>query len=456
MRSSSIVKIILIIFFILFFSTLGWYFYEPEVNMNNEDTYGENSGIFSLLPFTGNSIINDSSKNNEGAGNDGIIENKNAENDEDQIIGVKKYEMPIIRQISNIPTAGAFIQELAREQIYEINGRMKENEKIDNEGIYSEIRYVSMKNNHVYQTYDFTLDSKRISNVTIPKIFDAQFFDIDNYLIRYKNNFNLVKTYSITLSDKVLKYEAEENDLGEKRFQGIFLPDNIEDFDILSNQKKIAYIKKGEYENKVFLINNKGGNQVEIGSIELNEMNIIFNNPNKLFISNKTANSTNTLSFVLGINDKNLEIINYPIKAGYGLPNYDFSKILYSGINEYSDKFKLFVISNNDRSTRIFNSKTLADKCIWSKDNINIYCAIPAYLEKDGPDDWYKGKKYFSDEIYKINTNNGEEEKVFIPKDRTHLFDITDLNLNNTERYIYFKDKKTDFYWSINIENIDS
>gem|GEM_PF-5724063 len=332
--------------------------------MNNEDTYGENSGIFSLLPFTGNSIINDSSKNNEGAGNDGIIENKNAENDEDQIIGVKKYEMPIIRQISNIPTAGAFIQELAREQIYEINGRMKENEKIDNEGIYSEIRYVSMKNNHVYQTYDFTLDSKRISNVTIPKIFDAQFFDIDNYLIRYKNNFNLVKTYSITLSDKVLKYEAEENDLGEKRFQGIFLPDNIEDFDILSNQKKIAYIKKGEYENKVFLINNKGGNQVEIGSIELNEMNIIFNNPNKLFISNKTANSTNTLSFVLGINDKNLEIINYPIKAGYGLPNYDFSKILYSGINEYSDKFKLFVISNNDRSTRIFNSKTLADKCI--------------------------------------------------------------------------------------------
>jgi hypothetical protein len=96
----------------------------------------------------------------------------------------------------------------------------------------------------LYHTYDFTNKENRISNITIPKILQVDFFDKNNFLIKYKNEFDVLKTYLVNISDKTeveVEIEKESNkkdsyDLNLKKFQGIFFPDKISD--IYINKKK--------------------------------------------------------------------------------------------------------------------------------------------------------------------------------------------------------------------------
>jgi hypothetical protein len=155
----------------------------------------------------------------------------------------KKEEIPRLRQISDIPTAAAYIQSLTKTELFDINKDRKRNQKLDQDKVYSEIRFVSAKNNYIYNTYDFTLEKHRIANRTIPRVFKAEFFDKNNLILRYKNDF-AVKTYSVTLKEKTeeeIEYEKEKNkgtfDPYLKKFEGIFFPDGIIDIYINKNGK---------------------------------------------------------------------------------------------------------------------------------------------------------------------------------------------------------------------------
>ena len=259
MRSSTAVKIILIIFFITFFAFLFWFFYDPIEKSGNNNK--NKVGIFSVLPFgdffssTNNTqqqhntnIDNQNTNNsNTGSGSDSSGETKTPE--------TQKYQMPLLRQISNVPTAGAFVQKLTKKEIFDLNTSREKQDFLDVDATYYEMRYISMKNNHVYNTYDFTPKVQRISNITIPKIFEAKFFDKDHYLIRYINNFDILKTYSVTLSDKSKvgqnfeDFQKEDKEKktqkeNQKDFQGIFLEDDIKQITILRGEEKIFYLKE--------------------------------------------------------------------------------------------------------------------------------------------------------------------------------------------------------------------
>jgi hypothetical protein len=131
--------------------------------------------------------------------------------------------------------------------------------------------------------------------------------------------------------------------------------------------------------------------------------------------------------------------------AGNGVPNYSFSKILYSA-KDTGGEMKLNVYNKIDGSVRDLNIKTFVDKCVWSKNNINVYCAVPDdNISVYEPDLWYKGYTNFTDSVYKINTETGESELIVDPFEYDQDFDLVKLKLDNNEKYLYFIDSKTDF-----------
>jgi hypothetical protein len=77
---------------------------------------------------------------------------------------------------------------------------------------------------------------------------------------------------------------------------------------------------------------------------------------------------------------------------------------------------------------------------------------VPRKIKGIQPDDWYKGKSYFRDDIYKFNTKSGDIEIIFDTIFESKIFDIIDLKLDDREKYLYWKDKKNDFIWSYDIQ----
>ncbi len=452
MKRNTIVKIILLVFFIVFFTFLFYYFYKPIAEQNKQ-TEGNNTGNSGLFPLGGTGGNNQN--NQQGQGKKPTGQNQTEKD---------KFQMPRLRQISKIPTAGAFIQKISRTEIFDINKEKKRQDRINLDGEYSEIRFVSMKNNHLYRTYDFTLKNQRITNITIPKIFEALFFDKNHYIVRYINDFDDIKSYSIKISDKT-KEEIEEEKQNNKssknyklkKFEGVFLPDNILNLALNKKDKKIFYIKEeqnSESDEKIkgIVSSRQAENKKEIFTSELKEWNLNFNSPNFVLVTTKPAGSAD--SYSMSINTKNAsKKAQSKIKKGLnGLPNYNFTKILYS--YKKGDKYVLYIKDvKTQEETEIKSVNSIVDKCVWSKNNIHIYCATTYNITNDNLEDWYKGKIYLDNNgIYKIDSKTGNNIYVFESGNYNQNFDIVDLQLDDLEKYLYFKDKKTDFYWSYKIK----
>jgi len=89
---------------------------------------------------------------------------------------------------------------------------------------------------------------------------------------------------------------------------------------------------------------------------------------------------------------------------------------------------------------------TLVSKCVWSHDSKNIFCALPGNIP-DGivmPNDYWAGKFQTTDIFWKINTSNGEKDRIIETKELENLPSIDVLNpfLNEDESFIFFTNKK--------------
>ncbi len=451
MNSNSWVKVILFTFFAIFFGFLFWYFYNPSEKPAGDNSSNERGWYQNLFPFGG------------GGEKDTPDEGKERDNKEKEKETLLKREiMPRLRQISDIPTAGVYMQSLKKTEIFNLNRERKRMEKLDLDSQYSEIRYISQRNSHIYSSYDFTSKIYRISNVTIPKVFEAKFMDKNNIIIRYRDDF-AVKTYMVTLKDKseeemVLEKEKDPGSFDPllKKFEGLFFPDNI--LDIYFNGSGVYYTtlynQYREKDGKIhgILTNRNSENKKEIFSNSLREWNFSFNNPNKIAASNKVSSDARSVAFSLDVKNGRFDNLGISEIALNILPNYNFTKIAYT-FKDRDGEFKLYVKNLKSGEVKDLEISTLIEKCVWDKDNINLYCAVPTQLKgKDQPDDWYKGKVYFKDDILKIDTDLVYSEIVFDSLLENKNFDVIDLKIDDRGKYLYWIDKVTDYAWSYDMD----
>ncbi len=469
MRQGTIVKIILFIFFIIFFGFLFWYFYNPD----GETNIGGQEGVNDIAEFPtvekdvsiwgqtkdffgmgGNG--DDLSQEIKISGNPGNESNNSNENNGEGEVDsdIQKIDMPILRQITNFPTAGAIIQTLNDDEYGSLIINDERFRKIP-DGVYSELRSVNMKNNHVYRSFDFTLDNERIINKTQPKVFNTKFLDKDHYLFQYISKKN-VKTYLAKIVQKIESadgYNQEEKENNKFLLSGSFLEDNIIDFAVFPENKQIFYLINSIGGVEGYIVDYNGINKKMVFSSPLKEWNIHWLNKDIIILSTKASSVAYSLAFELNLKDGSFQQLFYKVKAGNILPNHQNTIFLYSGI--FDDKFRTLLMAKVNRWTEVLDFKTFAEKCLWSNDDTILYCAVPEFIENDSLDKWYKGKINTIDSIYKLNLLTGQKEQIFSPRNEKEIFDIVDLHLDDKERYLYFRDKKTDFYWSLDLDQIE-
>jgi hypothetical protein len=126
---------------------------------------------------------------------------------------------------------------------------------------------------------------------------------------------------------------------------------------------------------------------------------------------------------------------------------WDFSgnKILVSRTDVKGGiKIQLAVMNSNGGEYRNLNVPTFVSKCAWSKDDKNVYYALPGGIPENSvlPNDYKNEKFRTTDTFWKINLETGEKTRLVEVKDMNEKqYDASQIFLNQDESIVFFTNK---------------
>lgn len=304
-----------------------------------------------------------------------------------------------------------------------------------NSEIVPSIRYVERATGHVYQMYLDTKITGKISNSTIPSVYETIFDGKANSLIyRYisPEDKNVITSFLATLGGK-------SGFLSENILQISLSPDKSKFFSIIKNANGVLGIIKSFDETKTNQVFNSAF--TEWLPQWVTEQNIYLTTKPSYLVEGSvfSLNTTNgTLSKIFG-----------GIKGLTTLANNDGTSILYGASLDNGPKLNVFNVKNH--TSLELDKYGLPEKCIWSSDNINVYCAVPATIVgTQYPDSWYQGTVSFNDMFIKINTQTSDTTTIANTNDGGQI-DAINLFLNKDENKIFFTNKKDYTLWSLDM-----
>lgn len=422
-------KIFIIVFILVGAIMVGLYLYNN--NLKNKNIPGEKNIIEKFNPFGSSTKVNNTGEtttvnenNPDGELGDNLVE------DYSRFYQVTSFAVSgaaFLNDKREIPTTSEPVVDMAPTDT-------KTPPKATFEMVPS-LRYVEKSTGHIYQMYLDTKIEGKISNSTIPNVYETIFSKSANSIIyRYYSSENKsITSFLATLGGSMSKF------LNTNIKEVSLSPDKNKFFSITSNSKGAIGTVSSFEETKT--------NQVFASSFSewlpqwVTEQNIYLT----------TKPSYEVLGSVYNLNLKNgsLSKIFGNVLGLTTLANNSGTHILFGSSSSTGPRLNIFDIKNN-KSTDL-NKYGLPDKCIWSSDNINIYCAIPnTIIGIQYPDNWYQGVVSFEDRFVKIDTSTNEiyslsNSKDYTPVDATHLF------LSDKEDQLYFINKKDYTLWSLDI-----
>lgn len=230
---------------------------------------------------------------------------------------------------------------------------------------------------------------------------------------------------------------------------GFFLPQNI--ISIASNPLKpeFFYLQKDNAGTVGVLQNMETEETRTLFESPFSEWTSHWNSRESIEIATKPSYASDGYSYQLNSLDGRY-FKSLPSKKGLTTKaSPDNSKILISHI--VNERLQLAIHDRNNNRTIPLNLQTFSDKCSWSIDSSNIYCSVPNALAygEEYPDTWYQGLETYTDSLWKINANNQEEELLEdILTESGVLIDVSEIQTDPQDEYIYFLDKNTEFLWS--------
>ena len=314
------------------------------------------------------------------------------------------------------------------------------------------VRYVERSNGNIYDAFADTLDARRISNTTIPRIEEALFVDSGTQvLLRYLRDDNrTIETFLGKLPEQQLFGDS----LPE--LTGSFLSQNIYDVVVSPDTKQLFFTTP--FTNDVFgfiqdVITNR---RIQVFSSPLRGWLPSWNRDGIFVTTKATGFGTSTL-FKLDTT-KDTKTPEKVIGNVYGMATLlspDGQKVLYSRTNSEGVGLILY-----DRKTKKYTDlklKTLVEKCVWNNSSTLIYCGVPESWDSGTyPDIWYQGATTFRDSLWRIDPSGlfGNTEIENISQTAGEDIDLIKPALDKEEKYLYFINKKTLSFWQFNITGI--
>ena len=311
-----------------------------------------------------------------------------------------------------------------------------------------ELRYVERATGNIYQTFVDKIEEQKFTTTTVPKVYEAYFGNnSDSVVMRYLNNDNqTIETFFGDLPKEMLGGDTNN---GSEDIKGSFLPEDITDMSMSPTGTSMFYIF------------NSGDSAIGVtAQMSGNNKNQIFNSgftewltswPNDRMLTLTTKPSYVAQGFMYSL-DPITKKMNKILSGIYGLTT----------LTSPSGKFVLY--GNNNLTLSLYNIdtkestplgvKTMPEKCVWNSESTNLYCAVPQSIDATNyPDSWYQGETSFSDQLWKINIDNGSAVIIANPLDfkKGEAIDGIKLSLDPAENYLFFVNKKDSYLWKLSL-----
>lgn len=426
---SNKIKIILIAVFVIILLLIGLYFYNKSRGVPVGDS---NTSLYQKFNPFGTSTKNPTTTNQDIS----IEDSTTSEGNNGSSQGSKFHKL------TNFSISGATFFEDIKALSEKTKTEVTTDIKIDTTSkvapsfeIIPSLRYVERATGHIYQMSLNTSMSGKISNSTVPSVYEAIFNNSANSIIyRYLSSENKSITSFVS-------------SLGGKGAR--FLPSDI-----------IAVSLSPDKTSFFSIIKNSNGVIGEISSFDETKTNKVFTSSfsewlpqwsteNNIYLTTKPSYLVEGDMFSLNIKNETLSKVFGGIFGLTTLANNDGTNILYGSSLNIGPK--LFLFNIKDHTSMDLDTYGLPEKCVWSNDNINIYCSIPnTIIGNQYPDYWYQGLVSFDDRFIKINTETLDIIMLANSSKETPI-DGTNLFLNKDESGLFFTNKKDSTLWSLDL-----
>ncbi len=327
-------------------------------------------------------------------------------------------------QISNTPVSGAV-------------GIIKNGSTI--------IRYTERATGHIIDVNPETMERVKISNKTLPKIYEA-YYKKDGSGVVYRsldNNDSIINT-SISLT------APKSTSTGDVLYtlNASMLRGDIGEIKVLSSGDLVYSTNNpGAIVTSGFV----GDKPTNIYTTPFTEWRISPSGTNEVYITTKAGGNYDGYSYKLNTKNGTLSKIVGPLNSLTLLPSPNEDAVIYSykigGVINFSVK------NNSSKTILSLVPATLSEKCVWSSKSIKIiYCGVPDSIGSNEPDDWYQGKTSFSDRIWGFNTSTTLTDVFAEPKkDQGVDIDVFNPTLTPDEDYMIFMNKGDLSLWALKL-----
>ncbi|MDO8589889.1 MAG: hypothetical protein Q7R69_01280 [bacterium] len=306
------------------------------------------------------------------------------------------------------------------------------------------VRYVDRATGHIYDADLATLEKVKVSNNTLPKIYEAYFrTDGNAVLLRsLKDNSDVVENLSLTLTPP--QSSSTLYAISSTALRG-----------------NIGAVAVGSGNTLVYTLRDTA--TVVASAFNGTGARILLTSPftdwrlasagNSLVLYTKASVNAPGYAYALNTSGGALKKVIGPLNGLVALPDSSGNRVLYSYVENNKTKLVTKNLTNNIVSE--ISPVTLAEKCLWSIRNAGIlFCAAPTdNLGPDEPDSWYRGVTHFSDRIWLFDTKSGVSQVLVEPKQSLDTeLDAVDLKLSPSEDYLVFTNRTDLSLWALRLE----
>lgn len=298
------------------------------------------------------------------------------------------------------------------------------------------VRYIEKSTGHVYEVGPNGEEKTRISNTTIPRIFETFWsFDAGSAVLRiFDQTGSQVKNFSASFTGSTT--------------QGIFLHPDISSIAVSPAEDKIFYLFPSGSQTIGILANFQNKNQKQIINTPFGDFLASWPEKNTLGLLSKPSGLVDGFLYKFNLKTRSLEKVLGEKKGLFAKWSADAEKIIYSEAVKNGLSLNLWDIAQSQAAPFYF--QTLAEKCAFANSSENIiYCAVPESLSRAIlPDDWYQGIVSFSDKIWQTDVKTGQTS---ILTDSQENIDAINLFLDPEDNYLFFTNKKDGTLWRLKL-----
>lgn len=298
------------------------------------------------------------------------------------------------------------------------------------------VNFIERRSGNVYSYLVRSKTLTRTSNKTIPGIQSAVWTPNSSFaFVRYLSgdNFSTINTYALPSSGT----------------GGFFLSQNLSDVAVSSTS--ILTLVSGVSGSSASVLRIDGTKPSEVFSTPLSSIRVSFAGKNQYLVFTKPASTLSGSAFIID-NTGRFSRIAGPKNGLVAKASPSGKWILISSVNNGSMQMELVNTINGDSIS--LPVATIADKCVWTSNDLAIYCGIPVDPSPNFsyPDDWYQGAVHFSDRIWKIDVAGRYAQLVLdFSKETEDSLDATYLAIDPLNTVVVFMNKNDSSLWSYSL-----